>query len=210
MLSVEHVAAFTAAAAILTVTPGLDTVLVLRIVATEGLGRAMMAGLGVVAGLFSWGLIVALGLGALLAASDLAYNTLRWIGAAYLLYLGAKLLLAPRREVLLTGISSEVAGSGTQWLVRGLLTNILNPKVGVFYVSFLPQFIPAQLNVLAMTVLLTAVHATLTLAWFALLILSAQPLARTLRRGSVIAWLDRVTGGIFIAFAARLALEGQR
>lgn len=207
---IEHVAAFTAAAAILTITPGLDVALVLRTAASEGPGRAMLAGLGIVAGLFGWGLIVAVGLGALLAASELAYNILRWAGAAYLLWLGAKLLLAPRDAVPLTGAATEAEGSGARWFVRGFLTNILNPKVGVFYVSFVPQFIPAGASVPAMTVLLTAIHAVLTTLWFAMLILATQPLGRLLRKGAVVAWLDRVTGGIFFAFAARLALSAQR
>lgn len=207
---VEHVAAFTAAAALLTVTPGLDTALVLRTAASESPGQALRAGLGIVAGLFGWGLIVAAGLGALLAASELAYAVLRWVGAAYLLWLGVRLLLAPRRSISLGAEPGNAAGRGRSWLLQGFLTNILNPKVGVFYVSFLPQFIPKGAHVPAMTVLLTAVHGLLSLAWFASLILATRPLSRVLRRGAVIAWLDRVTGGVFIAFGVRLALGAHR
>lgn len=206
---IEPVLAFTTAAALLTVTPGLDMALVLRTAASEGPVRAASAALGIVAGLFGWGLIVAVGLGALLAASELAYDVLRWVGAAYLLWLGTKLLLAPRRESSLAG-AVEATWSGAPWFLQGFLTNILNPKVGVFYVSFLPQFIPAESNVPAMTVLLTAIHAGLTIARFATLIGATRPLGHILPRGSVVTRLDRVTGGVSVAFAARLAFNVPR
>src|SRR3954469_18617960 len=167
--------AFTAAAALLTITPGLDTALVLRTAAVEGPRRAFLASLGICLGCLAWGAIVALGLGALLAASRLAYTILRYVGAAYLVWLGVQLLLSPR-----TAVGEAVQrppASGPAWLRRGFLTNMLNPKVGVFYVSFLPQFIPADANVAALTLVLAAIHATLGLAWFLLLIAATRPLA---------------------------------
>lgn len=196
--------AFTLAAALLTVTPGLDTALVLRTAASEGPRPAFLAGLGICLGCLVWGAVVALGLGALLAASELAYTVLRWLGAAYLVYLGVKLILSKREDFGLG--DAGPAGSGA-WLWRGLLTNVLNPKVGVFYVSFLPQFIPAGTNVPAMTFLLAAIHAGLGLIWFAALILATQPLAKALRTPRVVRTLDRLTGGLFLLFGAKLALS---
>src|SRR4051812_14473301 len=93
------IAAFTAAAALLTVTPGLDTALVLRTAAVEGPRRALLAGLGICLGCLAWGAVVAMGLGILLQASHLAYRVLKWAGAAYLLWLGVQLLLS-KREAL--------------------------------------------------------------------------------------------------------------
>ena len=197
--------AFAAAAALLTVTPGLDTALVLRTAAVEGRRRAFAAAIGIGLGCLAWGGLVALGLGALLAASELAYRVLKWAGAAYLLWLGLQLILSKR-----TGLASAdalPAGGVTTWLRRGLLTNLLNPKVGVFYVSFLPQFIPAGSSVPAMTVLLAAIHVALGLIWFAALILATAPLGQALKRPKVIRALDRVTGGVFILFAGKLALS---
>lgn len=205
----EYLIAFTVAATLLTITPGLDTTLVLRTAASEGPRRAMMAGLGIALGCLGWGLIVAVGLGALLAASQFAYNVLRWAGAAYLVYLGIGLLRSPRPEfAVLAPVQSST--SGGRWLARGFLTNILNPKVGVFYVSFLPQFIPAGANVAATTVVLTVIHALLGMAWFAALILATRPLARLLCNGPFVTWLDRITGGIFVAFGVRLAASDPR
>ena len=195
--------AFTAAAALLTVTPGLDTALVLRTAAVEGPRRALLAGLGICLGCLGWGLIVALGLGALLAASRLAYTALRWVGAAYLLWLGVQLLARPRTAFASDGPQAHGAG----WLRRGFLTNMLNPKVGVFYVSFLPQFIPPGADVPAITLLLAAIHAGLGLLWVALLVGATRPIAAALRRPRVVATLERLTGGVFLVFAARLALS---
>ena len=89
---------------------------------------------------------------------------------------------------------------------RGFLTNLLNPKVGVFYVTFLPQFVPAGADVATFSFVLAAIHVLLSLVWFAALIAATVPLGRALRRPAVIKWLDRITGGVFVAFAARLAL----
>jgi threonine/homoserine/homoserine lactone efflux protein len=197
--------AFTAAAALLTVTPGLDTALVLRTAAVEGPRRALLAALGICLGCLGWGAIVAAGLGALLAASHLAYTLLRYAGAAYLLWLGVQLLARSRQALADPALASPAAGSA--WLWRGFLTNMLNPKVGVFYVSFLPQFIPPDANVAALTLLLAGIHAALGLAWFLLLITATRPLAAALRRPRLVRSLDRLTGGVFLLFAARLALD---
>jgi len=131
--------AYVAAASLLTVTPGLDTALVLRTATAGTPRRAALAGLGIAAGCFVWAALVAFGLGALLAASQLAYTVLRWIGAAYLLWVGYKMLRHPRRAFLTAGQNREPQGAA---FVTGALTNLPNPKVGVFYVSFLPQFVP--------------------------------------------------------------------
>jgi threonine/homoserine/homoserine lactone efflux protein len=198
--------AFTAAAALLTVTPGLDTALVLRTAASDGPRRALGAGLGIVTGCFVWAAIVAAGLSALLVASHLAYNLLRWIGAAYLLYVGLHLLRHPRERIADVPTASS---SGRSAFFRGALTNLLNPKVGVFYVSFLPQFIPADVAVAPFTLLLGAIHALLGFFWFAALIAGTRSVSQWLRRPAVVRWLDRATGGVFIVFGARLALESR-
>jgi len=205
----EFLLAFTVAAALLTVTPGLDTALVLRTAASETPLRALMAGLGIAAGCLGWGAIVAVGLGAVLAASELAYAILRWIGAGYLFYLGWKLLRNPRHSLDLASVRQGSA-SGPQWLVRGFLTNMLNPKVGVFYVSFLPQFIPHGAEVVPSTLVLAAIHAVLGMLWFIALIAATRPLSGFMRRRNVVLWLDRATGGIFVAFGVRLLASEAR
>lgn len=205
-MSPETLIAFTFAAALLTVTPGLDTALVLRTAITEGPRAGLAAGLGIAFGCLAWGLAVAAGLVALLQASSAAFAALRWLGAAYLFWLGANLIIAPRRAFDLGAAQALRA----DWMQRGFLTNILNPKVGVFYFSFLPQFIPAHSNAALWAVILTAVHAGLGLLWFALIVAATRPAAKILQRPRIVAWLDRATGGLFMAFGLALAFGERR
>jgi threonine/homoserine/homoserine lactone efflux protein len=199
--------AFFAAASLLTIAPGLDTALVLRTAATAGPRQAALAGLGVAVGCFGWAILVALGLGALLAASQVAYTMLRWIGAAYLVWVGYKMLRHPRRSFVPEAGRNE--GKRVAF-TTGLLTNLLNPKVGVFYVSFLPQFVPPGVSVAPYILLLGAIHAVLGLIWFSCLIIATRPLARVLERPSVVQTCDRLTGGMFVAFGVGLALQSRR
>jgi threonine/homoserine/homoserine lactone efflux protein len=150
---------------------------------------------------------VALGLGALLDASTLAFNILKWAGAAYLVWLGIGLILKPREGFDLSAPAATYAGSDVAWMRRGFLTNLLNPKVGVFYVSFLPQFLPHDAPAGPFIFLLAVLHGVMGLVWFAALIAATRPLASALQRASVVRWLDRLTGGVFLAFGLKLALE---
>jgi threonine/homoserine/homoserine lactone efflux protein len=206
MTVTEALLAFSVAAGLLTLTPGLDTALVLRTAASEGPKRATLAAVGVCIGTLGWGAIVAFGLGALLVASQLAYNVLKWAGAAYLVWLGLQLILQPRRKFDLGG---AVAGprSSLGWLWKGALNNLLNPKAGVFYVSFLPQFIPEGVPAGPFAFGLACLHVVMGLAYFAVLIGATRPLQGILQRSAVVTWLDRLTGGVFLAFGVRLALD---
>jgi threonine/homoserine/homoserine lactone efflux protein len=205
--TLQALLAFTLAAGLLTVTPGLDMALVLRTAAVEGARRAMLAGAGVCAGCLGWGAVVALGLGALLAASEVAYDALRLVGAGYLVVLGLRMVTS--RGTLADVQAPMSAGSGG-WLARGFLTNALNPKVGVFYVTFLPQFVPAGTAPAGFVLLLATVHATLGMLWFAALVLATRPLGRFLRRPGPTRLLNRVTGTALVGFGAALAVEGGR
>lgn len=199
--------AFSVAAALFTVTPGLDTAVVLRTAAVEGARRAALAGAGVIAGCLVWGAAVALGLGVLLDASALAFNILKWAGAAYLVWLGIGLIARPRgRFDFAVSVSPRPSGD-LAWMRRGFLTNLLNPKVGVFYVSFLPQFLPQGVAAGPFIFLLAVLHGLMTVAWFAALIAATRPIADLLQCARVVRWLDRLTGGVFVAFGLRLALE---
>jgi threonine/homoserine/homoserine lactone efflux protein len=208
--------AFTLAAALLTITPGLDTALVLRTAAVEGSRRAMLAGAGICCGCLMWGLAASVGLGTLLAASQVAYGAVRITGACYLIFLGAKMLLRKHHspsamgDALSPPVCASAAGAtAPRWFVRGLLTNLLNPKVGVFYVTFLPQFIPAGVSVTWFSMLLAAIHATEGILWFCVLTLATRPLSRWLRRPAVAQTLDRATGTVLVGFGVGLVLDGR-
>ena len=206
MTLAQALLAYLVAAGLLTLTPGLDSALILRTAAVEGPRRAALAAVGVTGGCLIWGAAVALGLGALLAASSLAFSVLTWAGAAYLVWLGLGLILKPRDKFDVA--AGELAARGDfAWMRRGLLTNLLNPKVGVFYISFLPQFLPSGVAPAPFIFLLAVIHAALGLGWSACLIGATRPIAGALRRASVVRWLDRLTGGVFLAFGVRLAFS---
>ncbi|THD82540.1 MAG: LysE family translocator [Phenylobacterium sp.] len=205
MTVVQALIAFSLAAGLLTITPGLDTALVLRTAAVEGPKRAWLAAIGVCLGTLGWGAIVALGLGALLTASEVAFQVLKWAGAAYLVWLGLQLILKPRSRFELAG-GAPAARGDLMWLRRGALNNLLNPKAGVFYVSFLPQFVPAHVPVAPFVMLLAAMHVAMGLIWFAALIGATRPISGALQKADVVRWLDRLTGGVFLGFGVRLAL----
>ena len=207
MTVLQALLAFSLAAGLLTITPGLDTAIVLRTAAVEGPKRAALAAAGVIAGCLVWGAAVALGLGVLLQASTFAFTVIKWAGCAYLVWLGIGLILKPRDSFQLSAPVGPVGSSDFAWMRRGFLTNLLNPKVGVFYISFLPQFLPAGVAPGPFIFLLAALHGVMGLAWFAVLIGATRPLQGVLQRSAVIRWLDRLTGGVFLAFGVRLALE---
>lgn len=197
---------FLFAITILTLTPGFDTALVLRSAVAQGAKRASVTALGITLGCLVWGVAVGFGLGALLLASEMAYNLLKWLGAAWLLYLGLKLLLKPRQ----TAIDTQQPALQQGYLAcfsRGLLGNLLNPKVGIFYVSFLPQFIPAGASVALWCSLMAQAHMLLGLIWNAVLIGGSHYFAGHLRKPRVLKVMDRLTGCVFIGFAAKLALS---
>jgi threonine/homoserine/homoserine lactone efflux protein len=202
------VLAFAGAAGLLTIVPGLDTLLVLRTATVEGPRRAMFAGLGVCTGCLAWGILVSAGLGAVFAVSNIAYQIVRIAGAIYLFYLGLRLLFQREKPILLNSAGETASSRGSlRWFIRGLLTNLLNPKVGVFYVTFLPQFIPSHVNVIGFSVLLALIHDVEGILWFAALIFVTRPLVRFLRHPRTSTVLNRITGGVFIFFGARLAFE---
>lgn len=200
----DNLIAFTLAATLLTVTPGLDTALILRTSAVEGRKQGLRAALGINAGCLLWGAAVAFGLGALIAVSELAYDILKYCGAAYLAWLGVNMLLRPRQSLAPAEAEGRPAAN---WFLKGMMGNLLNPKVGIFYVSFLPQFIPQGQPLIAWTFGLVGIHVLLGLIWAVGLISATQSFAGILRKGNVIKWMDRVTGMVFVLFAARLALS---
>jgi threonine/homoserine/homoserine lactone efflux protein len=201
---------FGVVALLLTVTPGLDTALVLRSAVTRGRRDAAATALGVVAGVLAWGAAAAVGVSALLTASTVAYGALRLAGAVYLLWLGGRILwrLLRHRAAVDAGSPPVAAGGAWRSARTGLLTNLLNPKVGAFYVSVLPQFLPPGTSPLAMGVLLALVHAVLSLVWFAGLVLGAVAARRWLQRPGVGRTVEGVTGVALLGFGLRLALPG--
>ena len=195
MSIMDALLAFSFAAMLLTLTPGLDTALVLRTATVEGRKQAFQAAPGISTGCLVWGIAVAFGLGALVAVSEFAYDILKYCGAAYLSWLGINMLIRPGKQFALADSSQK---SASNWFVKGILGNALNPKVGIFYVSFLPQFIPQGQSPLLWTLGLVAIHMTIGTIWSLILIGATRPLSSVLRKEKVIRWMDRTTGTIFL------------
>ncbi|MFJ5723760.1 LysE family translocator [Streptomyces sp. NPDC093149] len=200
---------------LLTLTPGLDTALVLRTSALGRRKRALGVVLGIQSGTLAWGALTSLGVTALLTASHMAYEALRYAGAAYLLWMGGRMIVDTLRgrhteEEAQGAEARAVSPQGTDSLAagwrQGALTNLLNPKMGVFYVAVLPQFIPAGAPHFATGLLLTGVHIALGLLWSALLIAFAQVLRGWLQRPQARRLLDRITGTVIAGFGLRLAV----
>lgn len=192
------------AISILTITPGLDTTLIIRTATLEGKTKAFQAALGINLGCIVWGVIVACGLGALLMTSDLAFNALKWIGAIYLTWLGLNLLLKPRSQLASLNNSAVTTQN---WFMKGFWGNLLNPKVGIFYISFLPQFIPQSSSPVIWTMSLVMIHVVIGLIWSIFLIAAMQSISAYLKQPKFIRYMDRITGSIFILFALKLALS---
>ncbi|MGZ6792930.1 MAG: LysE family translocator [Mycobacteriales bacterium] len=194
------------AALLIVLLPGPDTLVVVRNLVRSGRRTAVLTVLGVLTGLAVWVLAAALGLSALLRASHDGYLLLRVAGAVYLLWLGVQSLRsrslppAPARPT-----RGGVLGRG---FGAGLATDLLNPKVGVFFVTFLPGFVPAGQPVGATTLLLGGVYVLETALYFALLLLLSGRVVGWLGDPVVRRRLDRATGSVLIGFGVRLAVEG--
>ncbi|WP_240810544.1 LysE family translocator [Formicincola oecophyllae] len=195
-------------------SPGLDTVMVIRLATMESWRSALGAVLGICTTMALWGLAAALGLSALLAASPKALLVVKWVGALYLAWLGIKLVLHPRSTMGLQGDATAAGrtmpkahGGFMASYVVGFVTNLLNPQVGLFIMMFLPQFIPSGAPVTLATLALTAVLVFNAGWWNVLLIGASVPLVRMLTRPAFVRCFDRLMGALFLFFAVKLSLS---
>jgi len=202
------VISFALLAGLLTITPGLDTALILRTASAAGRRRATGVVLGIQTGTLMWGVLAATGVSAVLLASRIAYDTLRILGACYLLYLGGRMLIAAVRGVDRPA-DPKPSSQKRMWAGwrQGLLTNLLNPKMGAFYVALLPQFIPAEAPHLLWGATLAGVHVALGSAWSMLLVLLGRGISGLVSRRGVARVLDGVTGTVLVGFGLRIAAD---
>ncbi len=201
---------FAVAAGLIVLLPGPDTLVVLRNLVRGGRRGAARTVVGVLCGLTVWVTAAALGMAALLHASEAAYLALRVAGAVYLLWLGVQTLRARTGPGLLPEAGTEppprrsLLGRG---FGAGLLTDLLNPKVGVFFVTFLPGFVPDGVGVGTASFVFGAIFVVETAVYFALLLVLAGRITGWLRDTTVRRRLDRLTGTVLIGFGLRLAVE---
>ncbi|MCX8996239.1 LysE family translocator [Rhizobiaceae bacterium BDR2-2] len=204
-------AAYIVLAAALALAPGPDVVFVVANGMRHKARGAFAAALGIGVGSLVHATAAALGVSAVIAASPLAFDIMRMVGAAYLAWLGLQALRAFIRNAgadAKLGQSEEVS----VWRVfsRGLITNILNPKVVIFYIALLPQFVNVELGQVGLQVfLLGCIHNAIGLTFLIAVGLAAGKAAGWISRTSVGRWLDGIAGIFFIGLAVRLALTGR-
>lgn len=195
-------ATFTLAAVLVVLLPGPDTLVVVRSILRGGRRAGVLTALGNLTGLTVWVAAAALGLAALLRASEIGYDALRVVGAAYLIRLGWT-AWRHRGEVD-EDQRGSVLGIGYR---AGLLSNLLNPKVGVFFVTFLPGFVPAGSPVGPTSLLLGSIFVLLTALYWVVLLGVAGPVTRWMNIPAVRRRLDAVTALVFVGFGVRLVTE---
>jgi threonine/homoserine/homoserine lactone efflux protein len=200
----DNIIAFVITATVLIMAPGLDTAMVLRSALLNGGRHGAATAVGVAIGCLCWGSAAALGLSALLQAWPLAFLTLQWGGAAYLFWLGGQLLFRPRHVIASSHIAAPAPPRYRSSLFRGFSTNIMNPKVGLFYVTLLPQFVPRAEIGSNYALLLACGAAGIALVWFAVLANLVSTIGPWLLRPKTAKALDCVTGGIFIVLGLQL------
>jgi RhtB (resistance to homoserine/threonine) family protein len=205
MFGIHDFALFITAGVLLNLTPGPDTLYILGRSVAQGREAGVASALGISAGSIFHTFAAALGLSAILATSALAFGTIKLIGGAYLVFLGIKMLLDRRKQLSLP--SNFRRRTTIAAFRQGVVTNVLNPKVALFFLAFLPQFIdpvsptkvPAFLA-LGLTFVTTGTIWCLVLAWF------ASAFSERLRANETIGqWLDRAAGGLFVFLGLRLA-----
>lgn len=201
--------AFIAAGLLLNLTPGPDVFYIVNHALRSGVRAGLVAALGITAGCCVHIAAAAIGVSALVAASATAFTVLKWVGAAYLVYVGVSMLLSRAKPASLP-VAASVAAQASLWTVfsRGFLTNTLNPKVALFFLAFVPQFIPhnaphPSLSFLLLGLLFNFNGMWVNFGW-------AGAAAWMARRVGLVArgvrWLERAAGAVFIGFGIQLAL----
>jgi threonine/homoserine/homoserine lactone efflux protein len=210
MLGTHDLLLFIAAGLLLNITPGPDTLYIVGRSTTQGLRAGVIAALGIGAGIMMHIAAAALGLSAILATSAAAFTFVKLAGAAYLLYVGVSLILQSKRAGAAVAAGLPSAPMRTVF-AQGFLTNVLNPKVALFFLAFLPQFVDAQAPAKPLAFLFLGVifnvNGTL---WNLFVAWSSVRLARgVMRSGATARWMNRCLGALFVYLAAKLAIERQ-
>ncbi|HEV2690533.1 MAG TPA: LysE family translocator [Bryobacteraceae bacterium] len=200
---------FLTIAAVLTITPGADMALVTKNVIARGRAAAFFTTLGICLGCLTYATLSALGLSALLDRSVTLFNVFKLAGAAYLIYIGGMSLWSGLRSKYTPTADGEpqpeLCPRRLRSFTEGLFTNLLNPKVGLFYLTFLPQFIAPGEPVLRKSLLLASIHVAMGLVWLTIFASLLHTMSGVFSRSSVRRRLEALTGGLLIAFGLKLA-----
>ncbi|WP_341686378.1 LysE family translocator [Limnohabitans sp.] len=206
MLGIHDLWLFVASGLLLNLTPGADTLFIATRSAALGWRFGVAAALGICTGCLVHVLAAALGLSAILATSPLAFTVVKWVGAAYLVYMGLNLLL--QRQQAGQAPRALVPAAWSSVFVQGFLTNVLNPKVALFFLAFVPQFIaPAAPQKALAFLVLGGIFTFNSLLWCLLLAWLAARMGKLGVKRRLQQWLQRGVGGLFVGLGVRLALS---
>jgi threonine/homoserine/homoserine lactone efflux protein len=186
--------------------PGPDFVIVIRSVLTGGRRAGMACAVGIGAGVVVWAVVTSLGIAGLLAASAVAFTVVKLAGAAYLVFLGIQALLAARRGGYEQADQPEQTHASKNAFLQGLVTNLLNPKVAVFFLALWPQFLPAEPTFVDSAVLSVVAGAT-AMCWHFTLANLITVLRRFLTASKVRRTIDAVMGTLLVAIGVRIAVS---
>lgn len=203
----EHFAwaSFLLAITLLTVSPGADTLLVLRRATLGGWRAGMLASFGICCGLFVHAMLSALGVALLIKSSEVAFLALKFAGSLYLILLGLQALIAALRRRSLQ-LGNEHAKSLVQSFQQGFLNNLLNPKTLVFYLAFLPQFVNPEYSALLQSLMMAGLHFLIAMLWQSALAIAVNHVRKWLIRPLTLRVIDGLTGVMFLLLGLSLAL----
>jgi threonine/homoserine/homoserine lactone efflux protein len=207
LLNPDLLIAYLAVATLLAISPGPDTMFVLASSASGGPRNGVAATLGISTGSIVHASAAALGISALIAASPVAFDVLRFGGALYLAWIGAWALYRLWRGLRDdSAISKAAPVSARAAYRRGFVTNVLNPKVAIFYVAFLPQFADVSLGHVPVQIfLLGCIHNAIGSLWLMTLAMASGRMVQVLARSArARAWLDGTAGAVYLILAARI------
>ncbi|MFA0438891.1 threonine transporter RhtB [Vibrio sp. 10N.286.49.C2] len=207
-MHILNLEAFLIAIVILTMTPGLDTALVIRNTSRGGFHDGALTSLGICSGLFVHATFSALGISVILTQSAELFSLVKGIGAAYLIWLGISSLRALRASsnVSVSEIAAQNLNAGKS-LREGFLSNVLNPKTAVFYLAFLPQFINPDFSPLIQSMTMASIHFVIAMAWQCGLSGMLNSAKTLLKNGRFIRWMEGTTGVVLIVLGVKLLIE---
>ncbi|QKX07519.1 LysE family translocator [Aquimarina sp. TRL1] len=206
MFGIENFGAFVATGILLNMTPGAGTMYILGKSLSGGTKSGVISVMGICTGSAMHTLLTAFGLSALLAESQLAFDIVKYLGAIYLIGLGCKLIFSNKK---MEGVHVSKKESYKKIYLSGALTNLLNPKVALFYIAFLPQFVNPEFEMPLLSFLILGFTYVFTgVLWCTLLaIFSARFSEKIQQNQKIKKWLDKISGVVFVSFGIKLAIS---
>ncbi len=196
---------------LLTLTPGADTMLVLRNVFSSGKRAGIITTIGICSGLLVYAALTSLGISVILTKSVFLFQTLKLLGAGYLVYLGVQSLLpiikSSNKQINLESNYKKFKRTDKRAFIEGFLSNLFNPKIAVFYLTFLPQFINPQNNILIQSFFLTGIHVVMGLLWLSFLSVFISSIRFIYTSSKIQHILEAISGTVMIIFGILLLLE---